>query len=88
MKFLYFRILFLGLFLFCLYSLLIDRLTIMLFRDGISQVLVGTNSNPLVVQLMFQLMFSAVGSKIENRFHITLPPTRLFIPLACKYILP
>lgn len=72
MKFLYFDILFLRLFLFCLCSLLINRLTIMLFCNGISQVLIGINSNPIVVLLPLRgrLLISAVGSKIENRFLI------------------
>jgi hypothetical protein len=68
MKFLYFRILFLRLFLFCLCNIPINSLTIMLFRDRISQVLVGINSNPVAVRSQFRgrLLISAVASKIEN----------------------
>ena len=62
----------------------------MLFCDRISQVLVGINSNSVVVlvHLMGRLLISAVGSKIENRFLTTLSPTRLLIPLASKYTVP
>jgi hypothetical protein len=90
MNFLYFCILFLKLFLFCLCNLFINRLTITLFRDRISQVLVGINSNSIAVLVQYRgrLLISVVASKIENMFLITLPPTRLLIPLACKYTIP
>jgi len=62
----------------------------MLFCDRISQVLVGIDSNPIAVLVQFRgrLLISAVASKIENMFLITLPPTRLLIPLAYKYTIP
>lgn len=54
-------------------NLFISRLIIMLFRDGISQILVGINSSPMIVLVQFngRLLISVVGSKIENRFLIT-----------------
>jgi len=55
------------------YSLFISRLIIILFRDGISQILVGISSSPIIVLVQFsgRLLISVVGSKIENRFLIT-----------------
>jgi hypothetical protein len=54
-------------------SLFINKLTIMLFREGINQILVGISSNPIAVLVQFsgRLLISVVGSKIENRFLIT-----------------
>jgi hypothetical protein len=54
-------------------SLLISRLTIMLFRDGTSQILVGISRSPIVVLAQFngRLLISVVGSKMENKFLIT-----------------
>ena len=44
----------------------------MLFRDGISQILVGISSSPIIVLVQFsgKLLISVAGSKIENRFLI------------------
>jgi len=50
MGFLYFRFLYLEL---C--SLFISRLTIILFCDGINQILVGINSNPFAVLFQFKV---------------------------------
>jgi len=52
--------------------LFISRLTFVLFRDGINQILVGINSAPmaLLVQFKGRLVISVVGSKMENRFLI------------------
>jgi len=54
-------------------SLFISSLTIMLFRDGINQILVGISSKPMAVLVQFndKLLISVVGSKIENKFLIT-----------------
>jgi hypothetical protein len=54
-------------------SLFISRVTIILFRDGINQILVGINNNPIAVLVQFsgKFIISVVGSKIENRFLIT-----------------
>ena len=54
-------------------SLFISNLIIILFRDGINQILVGINMRPMVVLVQFsgRLLISVVGSKIENRFLIT-----------------
>jgi hypothetical protein len=54
-------------------SLFINKFTIMLFRDGTNQILVGINRSPMVVLVQFngRLLISVVGSKIENRFLIT-----------------
>jgi len=54
-------------------SLFINSLTIILFREGINQILVGINSSPIAVLVQFsgRLLISVVGSKIENRFLIT-----------------
>src|SRR5215468_5937019 len=54
-------------------NLFISRLIIILFRDGINQILVGISSNPIAVLVQFSgsLLISVVGSKIENRFLIT-----------------
>jgi hypothetical protein len=54
-------------------NLFISSLTIILFRDGINQILVGIKSSPIAVLVQFSDIFliSVVGSKIENRFLIT-----------------
>jgi hypothetical protein len=54
-------------------NLFISRFTIILFREGISQILVGIKSSPIVVLVQFSDIFliSVFGSKIENRFLIT-----------------
>ena len=53
-------------------SLSISSFSVMVFREGINQILVGINNNPMavLVQLMGRLMISVVGSKVENRFLI------------------
>lgn len=45
----------------------------MVFRDGISQILVGISRSPRIVLVQFKgsLLISVVGSKIENKFLIT-----------------
>ena len=47
--------------------------TIILFRDGINQILVGIGRSPMAVPVQFngRLLISIVGSKIENTFLIT-----------------
>jgi hypothetical protein len=54
-------------------NLFINKFTIMLFRDGTSQILVGINRSPMAVLVQFngKLLISVVGSKIENKFLIT-----------------
>jgi hypothetical protein len=54
-------------------NLFISRLTIIVFRDGINQILVGISRRPMAVLVQFngRLLISVVGSKIENRFLIT-----------------
>jgi hypothetical protein len=54
-------------------NLFISKVTIILFRDGTNQILVGINRSPIVVLVQFngRLLISVVGSKIENRFLIT-----------------
>jgi hypothetical protein len=54
-------------------SLYISKLTIILFRDGINQILVGISRSPMAVLVQFsgRLLISVVGSKIENKFLIT-----------------
>ena len=51
-------------------NLFISSLIIILFRDGISQILVGIRSRPIAVLVQFsdRLLISVVGSKIENNF--------------------
>jgi hypothetical protein len=53
-------------------SLFISNLNIILFREGINQILVGINNNPIVVLVQFsgRLLISVVGSKIENKLLI------------------
>jgi hypothetical protein len=55
-------------------SLFISNLIIILFRDGINQTLVGISKRPIAVLVQFndKLLISVVGSKIENKFLITL----------------
>jgi len=69
MNFLYFHFLFVELFLF----LGVVKLTIIVFRDGINQILVGFSRSPVAVLVPFngRLLVSVVGSKIENKFLIT-----------------
>ena len=54
-------------------SLFINNLIIILFREGISQILVGISSSPIAILVQFsgRSLISVVGSKIENRFLIT-----------------
>ena len=54
-------------------NLFINKLTIILFREGTNQILVGINSSPMIVLVQFSdiLLISVVGSKIENKFLIT-----------------
>jgi hypothetical protein len=54
-------------------SLFINSLTIILFREGINQILVGISKSPIAVLVQFndKLLISVVGSKIENKFLIT-----------------
>jgi hypothetical protein len=51
-------------------SLFINKFTIILFRDGINQILVGMSRSPVavLVQCNDRLLISVVGSKIENKF--------------------
>ena len=53
-------------------GLFINKLNIMLFRDGINQILVGISSSPVVVLVQFngKWLISVVGSKTENGFLI------------------
>lgn len=53
-------------------SLSVSSFSVMVFRDGISHILVGISSSPIavLVQLMGRLMIPVVGSKVENRFLI------------------
>jgi hypothetical protein len=55
-------------------NLFINNLTIIVLRDGINQILVGISSKPIAVLVQFngRLLISVVGSKIENKFLITL----------------
>jgi hypothetical protein len=64
---------FLSFVLISLCYLFISQLNILLFRDGINQILAGISSSPMVVlvQLNGSLLISAVGSKINNKFLIT-----------------
>lgn len=54
------------------WSLFINKFNAILFRDGVSQILVGISRSPTIVlvQFMGSLLISVVGSKIENRFLI------------------
>ena len=54
-------------------SLFINKFSIILFRDGINQILVGISSSPVAVLVRFigRILISVVVSKIENRFLIT-----------------
>lgn len=60
--------------------LFINNLIIIVFRDGINQMLVGINRSPIIVLVQFsdKLLISVVGSKIENRFLI-------IFSLFCEY---
>jgi len=62
------------------YSLFISNLAIILFREGINQILVGISVSPTVVLVQFngRLLFSVVGSKIENKF--------LSLSVCCIYV--
>jgi len=53
-------------------SIFISKLAIMLFRDGINQILVGISSSSIAVRVHFneRLLISVVGSNIENKFLI------------------
>ena len=50
-------------------SLFINKFTIIQFRDGINQILVGICSSPIAVLDQFngRLLISVVGSKMENK---------------------
>ena len=54
-------------------SLFISNLFIILFREGVSQILDGIGRSPIAVLVQFggRLLISVVGSKIENKFLIT-----------------
>ena len=54
------------------WSLFISKLSAILFRDGVNQILVGINRSPTIVLVQFigSLLISVVGSKIENKFLI------------------
>jgi hypothetical protein len=54
-------------------NLFISKLTIIVLRDGISQILIGISSNPIAVLVRFngRLLISVVGSKVDNKFLIT-----------------
>jgi hypothetical protein len=73
MNFLYFTFPFLRIVFISWCSLFISNLIIMLFRDGINQILVGINIRPMAVLVEFngRLLISVVGSKIQNKFLIT-----------------
>jgi hypothetical protein len=49
----------------------INKLTIIIFRNGINQILVGISRSPIAVQFNGRLLISVVGSKIDNKFLIT-----------------
>jgi hypothetical protein len=51
-------------------NLFISKLTIILFRDGINQILVGISNSPIIVLVQFngRPLICVVGSKIENKF--------------------
>ena len=53
-------------------GLFINKFTIILFRDGINQILVEIIKSPVAVLVQFngRLLISVVESKIENRFLI------------------
>jgi len=53
--------------------LFISNLIIILFREGIRQILDGISRSPVAVLVQFsrRLLISVVGSKIENKFLIT-----------------
>jgi hypothetical protein len=53
-------------------SLFICKLTVILFRDGISLILVWISSSAIAVLVQFneRLLISVVGSKIKNNFLI------------------
>jgi hypothetical protein len=53
-------------------SFFISKHTIILFRDGINQILVGISRSPMAVLVQFngRLLISVVGSKIETKFLI------------------
>jgi hypothetical protein len=72
-EFLLFSFAFLGIVFISRCSLFISKLTIILFRDGINQILVGISSSPIAVLVQFdgRLLISVVGSKIGNKFLIT-----------------
>jgi hypothetical protein len=55
-------------------SLFISKLTVMLFRDGINQILVGISSSPMAILVQFngRLLISVVGSKMESKFLIVI----------------
>ena len=63
---------FLRIFFISWCNLLISKLIIMLFHDGINQILVGISRSPMAVLVQFsgRLLISVVGSKIENKFLI------------------
>ena len=67
-----FHFLFLGLFLF-LGEVCLLRVLVLLFREGINQILDGISNSPIAVLVQFndELLISVVGSKIENKFLIT-----------------
>jgi len=67
-SFSFFRIVFIS---WC--SLFISTLTIILFCDGINQILVRISSSPTAVLVQFNgsLLISVVGSKIENKVLIS-----------------
>ena len=54
-------------------SLFISSLTIILFREGINQILDGISKSLVAVLFQFsgRLLISVVGSKSENKFLIT-----------------
>jgi hypothetical protein len=58
----------------CCCSLFIFKLTVILFRVGISQILVWISSSAIAVLVQFneRLLVSVVGSKMQNKFLITI----------------
>jgi hypothetical protein len=55
-------------------NLFINRFTIMLLSDGISQILVGISSSPMAVLVQFRrrLLISVVGLKVKSSLSLFL----------------
>jgi len=63
-------------------SSFINRVTVMLFCDGISQILVGISSSPIAVLVQFRgrFLISVVGSKMKSSTSLLL---LLFVCCCC-----